>query len=510
MTDSDNTLKQHYDADSLIGQTIAQRYEILSLISKGGVGIVYKARHIFLDRLVALKLLRKDVVHDPRTHQRFQQEAKAVGVLNHPNIVPVFDFGFTEAEEAFIVMDFVKGIDLDIYVQESGPGNQKTMIPLFIQIADALSHAHKHGIIHRDLKPGNVIIVKLADGSIEPHLVDFGMAKLHQEGKADLSLTKPGEIFGSPYYMSPEQCLGKKLDKRSDIYSMGCLMHEVLSGQPPFIGKNMVEMAKLHLNGKAKPISSITPAMQGIIDKALNKLPEERQQTMDELLNELRALPEGSRIKMPPKEQTHKQKRILVYIAITALLIIGSMTFYSQKQIKNNNETPEQTDSWAALNEKATDLARNNRLPEAETAYLDAVKLAESGGPDQTIYLARSLSDLGEIYYKERKYDLCEIVLERAIECTKTVKGTQSAELAPVLLRLGKLYIEMGRLTEAESVHKEALEIVENTFGNEHPQMSPVLRQYAKLKVKQGKVDAASHLVKHARRIESKLRKEHD
>lgn len=239
------------DPESLLGSVIADRYRLLEIIGQGGIGVVYKAQHTLIDRIVAFKMLRKETLQDERSMQRFQMEGKAMTSVSHPNIVSVFDFGITANQSAFLVMEFLDGTDLDTLIQAAGYLEPDEVVSLFIQICDALSHLHERGLIHRDLKPANVIILNPGvDAQVK--LVDFGMAKFQEQSRYSQSLTRPGEVFGSPYYMSPEQCVGMQLDLRSDIYSMGCVMYEALTGRPPFLGENMVQLAQMHLDTPAR------------------------------------------------------------------------------------------------------------------------------------------------------------------------------------------------------------------------------------------------------------------
>jgi eukaryotic-like serine/threonine-protein kinase len=281
--------------EDLLGKIIAERYELLEIIGQGGIGVVYKARHTLMNRIVAFKMLRSESLKDERNRKRFQQEAEAMSKLSHPNIVSVFDFGFTQDDSAFLVMDFLDGKDLDTLIQEEGYLTPEEVAPIFIQICDAMTLSHTQGIIHRDLKPGNIIVVREGKESVAK-LVDFGMAKFEtQKDRKAQSLTRPGEVFGSPYYMSPEQCIGAELDARSDIYSMGVLMYEAVTGQPTFLANNMVEMAQMHIYEKPKEISKVIQdpdfpeGMQKIIFKALEKNVNDRYQCTEELKQALMA-----------------------------------------------------------------------------------------------------------------------------------------------------------------------------------------------------------------------------
>ena len=272
----------------MLGSVIADRYRLLEIIGQGGIGVVYKAQHTFIDRIVAFKMLRKETLQDERSMQRFQMEGKAMTTVNHPNIVSVFDFGITANQSAFLVMEFLDGTDLDTLIQAAGYLEPDEVVALFIQICDALSHLHERGLIHRDLKPANVILLNPGiDAQVK--LVDFGMAKFQEQSRYAQSLTRPGEVFGSPYYMSPEQCVGMQLDLRSDIYSMGCVMYEALTGRPPFLGENMVQLAQMHLDTPPEPIGvaiedkSFPRYLDAIVLKSLAKNVNDRYQSAEEM-----------------------------------------------------------------------------------------------------------------------------------------------------------------------------------------------------------------------------------
>lgn len=222
-------------AESLVGKTIAGHYEIVSFLGEGGMSTVYKAKHILLDSIRAIKILHLPRAGDGKILQRFQQEAKASFFLSHPNIVRVYDFGIEPSmQQPYLVMDCLEGKPLS-NVLENEPISSERAINIISQVCNALEHAHTKGIVHRDIKPANIILSKDASGGEIAQLVDFGIAKLINPEEGN-DLTQTGEVFGTPLYMSPEQCLGRNVDKRSDIYSLGCVMYECLAGKPPFQG----------------------------------------------------------------------------------------------------------------------------------------------------------------------------------------------------------------------------------------------------------------------------------
>src|SRR4030095_3436452 len=194
--------------ESLVGTSIADKYEILSVLGQGGMSVVYKARHLLMKKAVAIKVLLPQLVLNPQSLKRFQQEASASSSLSHPNVITVYDFGVSAQGLPYLVMDLLYGDSLADEVKNNGPLEVGRALKIFIQAADALYEAHRKGVIHRDLKPSNIMLVSTDTSADIVKIVDFGIAKvLPQEGDDVQKLTQTGEIFGSPYYMSPEQCM---------------------------------------------------------------------------------------------------------------------------------------------------------------------------------------------------------------------------------------------------------------------------------------------------------------
>src|SRR6185369_12938051 len=227
---------------------IGGRYKILDLIGHGGMGSVYRVEQVQLGKIYALKTLKADSISDV-TWRRFQNEAKAASRLEHANLVKAYDFGLIDERQPYFVMDLVEGESLADRLKRTGPLTVPEALALFIPLCFALDYAHKEGIVHRDLKPSNIVLAKKeGKHDLEPKIVDFGIAKIIQtvDGTAD-ALTKTGDVFGTPSYMSPEQCTGGAIDYRTDIYSMGCVMFEALTGSPPFHGESAVALLGQHV-----------------------------------------------------------------------------------------------------------------------------------------------------------------------------------------------------------------------------------------------------------------------
>ena len=264
-----------------IGQLLDGRYELLEVIGTGGMAVVYKARCHRLNRLVAVKVLKDEFSADEDFLRRFRAEGEAVAMLSHPNIVQVFDVSASE-DANYIVMELIDGISLKQYMEVKGILNWKETLHFATQIAKGLEHAHSRGIVHRDIKPHNVMVLK--NGSVK--VMDFGIAQVMNKSN---TLTK--EALGSVHYISPEQAKGSFTDSRSDIYSLGVVMFEMMTGRPPYDGDSPVAVAIQHINGGAPRPTSLNPnipvGMEQIIMKAMALEPKDRYSSATELLSDL-------------------------------------------------------------------------------------------------------------------------------------------------------------------------------------------------------------------------------
>ncbi len=267
--------------DKYIGRLLDNRYEILEVIGTGGMAVVYKARCHRLNRLVAIKILKDDYSQDEEFRRRFHAESQAVAMLSHPNIVSVYDVS-TSDDADFIVMELIDGITLKQYMEKKGVLNWKETLHFAIQIAKALDHAHSRGIIHRDIKPHNVMVLK--NGSVK--VADFGIARVMSKSN---TLTK--EALGSVHYISPEQAKGGRVDNRSDLYSLGVVMYEMMTGRPPYDGESPVAVAIQHINGTAAMPSTLNPNIPGgleqIIMKAMDQEPDKRYLSAQSMLYDM-------------------------------------------------------------------------------------------------------------------------------------------------------------------------------------------------------------------------------
>jgi serine/threonine protein kinase len=261
------------------------------------MGVVFKAHNPYLDRLVAVKYL-KGKKYDQKELHRFMQEGKLLGKLIHPNLVSVLDFGGNEQGEPYMVMEYLEGESLADLIHRTGTIALPLALEIVIQTCDGLAEAHKAGAVHRDIKPSNIFVMEKSGGKPVVKLLDFGIAKLcfPEDPAAAADLTRTGEIFGSPLYMSPEQALGKTVDERSDLYSLGCVLYEMLTGRPPVMGKTAMETIFKHVTDRPLPLNKAVsnknyPAStQALIDCLLAKEPGDRFESAEELASMVRGL----------------------------------------------------------------------------------------------------------------------------------------------------------------------------------------------------------------------------
>ncbi len=255
------------------------RYELLEVLGKGGMAVVYRARDRMLERSVSVKVLREDYSKDPAFVERFRQEAKAAANLSHPNIVTVHDFGL-DSGQLFIVMEFVPGTDLKSLIKQRGRFSPDEAVPLLVQACAGIGYAHRAGLVHCDVKPQNLLVTP----DLRLKVTDFGIARA-------LSTINPEErseiVWGSPQYFSPEQATGAAPSPASDVYSLGVIMYEMLSGSLPFRATTAAQLARLHLESEPVPIHEmvpdIPPALEQIVNKVLSKEPSQRYRTADQL-----------------------------------------------------------------------------------------------------------------------------------------------------------------------------------------------------------------------------------
>lgn len=288
--------------DDWIGRIVAGKYRVEEMIGEGGMGQVFRATQLSLDKSVVLKVLRRSLLSDARTVARFQREAKAASRLNHPNAIGIIDFGQDSDDSLYIAMEYVSGRDLHQILSEEGPLPEKRLIRIVAQVLAALADAHAVGVIHRDLKPENIMVEQRRDQPDFVKVLDFGIAKLQESsGSEGQALTRAGFVCGTPEYMSPEQASGAEIDPRSDLYAVGVILYQCLTGVLPFDADSPVALATMHLSEEPIPPRVKNPdihcsdGIERIILRALSKDPADRPQTAEQFRASLISIEKSQR-----------------------------------------------------------------------------------------------------------------------------------------------------------------------------------------------------------------------
>lgn len=345
------------------------RYEIVSKVGSGGMGVVYKAKDPLLDKTFAVKVISTSHVSDD-IKIRFQKEAKALKNLRHNAIPEVYNFAISRDNEPYMVMEYIEGKSLQEVLAQIGQFEIDQAIQLVIQICDALEYAHEHGVVHRDLKPANLILEQSEQSTeMQVKVIDFGLAKLDSGSQDEQDMTKSGLVIGSPPYMSPEQIRGNEIDHRSDIYSLGCVFYEMLTGKQPFLGKTALATISMHVSDKAPELKDKDQSkkyaieLEQIIEICLKKDRNERFETVAELKNRLLGLLEtefqtktqplilDSIETERPKLATISQKdesairgswyssKKSIAIICATILVLGIIVFAINASVQNVSET---------------------------------------------------------------------------------------------------------------------------------------------------------------------------
>jgi serine/threonine protein kinase len=319
---------------ALTGLTLDQKYRLEDLLGAGGTGTVYRARRLFIGDTAAVKILHPDQTAHPNAFERFRREAQIAARLKHENVVYVYDFGVSRDGLVYFVMEFVEGESLRKMIERQGKLDEAAAAEIMRQVCAAMNDAHEQGVVHRDLKPDNILVHTTPRG-LQVKVLDFGISARREA--SDRKLTRSGGVIGTPHYMSPEQCKGAAMDGRSDIYSLGVVLFEMLTGVLPFNSTTPTAIVAQHVNQAAPPLRrinpEISPAVEAVVLRALAKQPEARPQTAGDLARELtEAVKSKNRALSIPAHPTFDRKSAkagsnrkpaLLFIAALLLLTAG-------------------------------------------------------------------------------------------------------------------------------------------------------------------------------------------
>lgn len=439
--------------DPLIGSIISNRYLVAARSGEGATGVVYKVRHAKLNHFRALKVLNVAIDQSDDKVQRFYRETRAAGTLEHANIVQAYDTGLLPDGRPYIVMEWIEGLTLSDHIRSSGAFSVDRALPLFAQIADALSYAHRHKIVHRDIKPSNIIIATKSGGDAQAKVLDFGLAKfLFDESETAMASLTRSHVVGTPAYMSPEQCLGKPLDGRADVYSLGCMMYETLCGQKPCGEISHHEYLMWQISAKSapplrkiRPDGLVPPRLESIVSLAMAKDLRNRYATADELSQDVQQLIQsrtgsglfqGGRVsrKLLHRElfSTGAMVRRLAFCAILLSILVAVKL-------------------WSVLN------TRSIMAIEPRNAYISAISsslMGEKGSIQDKLRLL--CYTVQGTFQSEQEYDF--LAAERSFKNALSIsKQIHSPATANIMVRLGSVYYDSGHLDMARMVYQDTL-----------------------------------------------------
>ena len=496
-------------------EAFADRFEILGELGCGGMSVVYRAREILLDRVVALKVLNHAALRESKMMQRFRNEAKACSTLQHPNIVQVLSSGIANTKQPYLVMELLEGRTLEQELRENGCLNKDKFQEIFLPVMDALIYAHSKNMVHRDLKPSNIMLLDDAAGGRQVKVVDFGIAKIIEDEQSSDTQATVG-LLGSPLYMSPEQCSGGKIDHRSDIYSLACVMYEAIVGKPPFSGETLYETMYEHLKKSVPKLAeisgslNISKALFDAIIEALAKDPGRRPADMRAFRDNVAiALNRQDRMKRPVSLAARLQGLVYLLSGLV-LLVVVPVVFFAQRPHESSEGWQKKPERWVGSADNMSILVQIRALRDAGKPDLalkkcqEAFMRAESnpkGISGLYTELAWTYSALGQ--------------KEKGIETFRKGINMFDNPLAASRFDLVKGYADylkaLGRIEEANKMYADALNVAEQSLpeGDTSPTLAHNYNMFAEMlyvqkKYKEAALYAAKSLKYYDRLVETR------
>jgi serine/threonine protein kinase len=467
------------------GHVIAGRYRVEGKLGAGGIGVVYRAAQLPLERPVAVKVLHEDLLELRELRARFEREARVLSALSHPHVVAISDYGI-DGDRPFLAMELLEGRSLEDVVHED-PLDPDRALKIATQLLRGLAFAHQKGIAHRDLKPANVFLVKMGDDGEHAKLLDFGLARMvENEGPHDVAatlLTKRGVVFGTPAYMSPEQASGAAVDERSDVYSMGVLLFELLAGRRPFVADTRPELLRMHMISPVPRLASVRPelrvdpALADVIDIAMAKEPADRYTNAGEMLEAIDAIgPKKAWIVDEPSEAptqvagppAHKPPRQKTR-AFAGPLIAGLVVAAVIGVLLAFPEIPAKVMSWIAPTSPTGVAARDPWSDPRPPELAPFVQMIERERPFRSRAQLRPLLTfareeprdprpallLGHLYFERAWYRDALARYEEALAMDPSVRGDP------------RVLPNVVELAAREAFHERAARIITRYYGSE-------------------------------------------
>lgn len=429
-----------------VGSIFAQRYEVLAKIGEGGTGAVFKVRDIDLNSICALKLLSASMVGDKETRDRFLREGKSMSRISHMNVARVLRLGVET--EPYLIMEYLEGKSLRMLLQNQEPLPVSLTLDLVAQTCEGMTAAHESNILHRDLKPDNIMVVPVPDsaGKFTAKILDFGLARFKTlQATQSQHLTQTGQLVGSVHYMSPEQCIGQRVDERSDIYALGCVLFECLTGRPPFDADSPIGLLHKHryedIPELPGPHTSEIQALNAVIAKALAKTPAQRYSSMQEFHDALIICSQGNLAQKSLQKKYHRAKTFhkIVIPVVAGTATLGLACAYS----------------WQSRDREFS-LPKNDNQPRNLQALEDALtrtrrNFDKGSESDRTITaksLHRRIAALREEYWRQAKYEPWFALYKSTGECCQYISAGKSIRVKTLCADYHHCYVLSRTLKE--------------------------------------------------------------
>jgi len=483
------------------GASLPGRYQIKKVIGRGGIGVVFQANDLKLSRDVAIKILVFEGPHDAEMQERFLREARALASLDHPNIVKFFSSGFNDAGDPFHVMELLKGCSLAEEISRSGKLPPARFFEIFKQVLSGLSHAHGNEIVHRDLKPANIMLCTLDNAQTTVKIIDFGSARVLVPDGEGHALTRTNTLPGSPPYMSPEQCRGQRGDKQSDIYSLGCIMYECLSGEAPFQGESALDIMYKHMSQQAPGLSEIDRTEPGkrlaaLVAHCLEKEPLKRPPSVEEISDSLAQIFAGGNLKHASFNNQGRSSWFAKTLGPPAVLLVlatcaATFSFHSLSTHKDSavssseplKDTPHQMSIL---------INRLKRTASRSKSCFDGVDPKKRPESEETQSLLKALQNLA---HAQMKSGLTRDLKEATATCTTQIAvsksvGNSGRAAAGYILR-GQAESLLGEYGKASQDFAECKKIVLQVWGTGSSQWHDYLLDECIFNLRQQKLKEA-------------------